>query len=558
MTEKTMPLKKNKIQNLILIFSAVFILFSSCVSLKIRGKNPVQRAQSAAGLLIEGKVTDAYIKQYNKEMDKALADIDNKLIRIETDPEAYEAVADSVQDWINLYDEIYILEKNYPQGLYGKKQSAFFEYIDYRPLKEKAAILACESQFQKAKDLLARSFSFSDKTLVLEHLQKAKSYSSHLNDEINVMGAQINYDEAERLFTFTDSSSLKTSWRLYEAATQWIPDYKSANSKAVEAKNKAARAMASEGNAELKNQNYSAFRKAYSLFNESKSLGYTEADAGIKQAAKLLTVKLGIVYSGRESYYPNEQAVKASLSDETAKNSRGPMFVETDFIYMPSSSSVFELFINTFSAVVNAIASGSTGLPLQNYDIVAYPGENFNKVMEKIAKPYREVELIEKYFCETRIKKPGQQDQVSIKEVSDFEYNNPRPSEKNGDNEIVISYWTETGKVIKDIQVIELWRDYSYDLFDVRKNRRVYLGKLERSSDKEVHKFVKSSYTGSEAVRPKVLNMDEFYTAERYHEFGLKINEISNPYEIISTTPYSLNEAGKTICNEIGRLEYLP
>ena len=548
----------NKLLPHILFISAVLILFSSCVSLKIKGKTPAQRAQSAAKLLIDGKTTDAYIKQYNKEMDKALEDIDNKLIKIETNPEAYEAVADSVQDWIDLYDEIYILENYYPQGLHGKKHSAFFVYIDYRPLKEKAAILACESQFNKAKDLLARSYSFSDKTLVLEHLQKAKSYSSHLNDEINPMGAQINYEEAQRLFTSVHSSDLKKSWLLFEAASQWNPDYNNSTAKALEAKKKAARAMAAEGDEEIKKQNYSAFRKAYSLFKESKTLGYAEAETGFKQAAKLLTVKLGIIYSGRESYYPNEQSVKSSLSQEAAKNSRGPMFLETDFIYMPSSSSVFEIFINTFSAVINAITSGSTGLSLQNYDLLAYPGENFNKVMEKIAKPVREVEIIEKYYCETRIKKPGQQDQVVIKEISGFEYKNPRPSEKNGEDEIILSYWAETGKIIKDIQVIEVWKDYSYELYDVRKNRRVYLGKLERSSDKTVYKFVKSSYTGSEAVRPKVLQMDDFYAAERFHEFGLKVNEVSNPYEIISTTSYTLNEAGKIICNEIGRLEYLP
>ncbi len=554
-----MSLITTKNANKLLFMSlSLLVLFTSCVSLKIKGSNPVQRAQSAARLLVEGNVSDAYIKQYNKEMSLALTDIEDKLIRIETNPEAYEAIADNIRDWINLYDEIYVLEKNYPQGLFGKKQSTYFEYIDYRPLQEKAAKLACESQFQKAQDLLSRSYSFSDKILVLDHLKKAKSYSSHLDEEINPIGAQINYEEAERLFTSTSSLDLKESMTLYTASSLWISNYKDSNSKALEAKEKASKAMIIEGDAEIRKQNYAAFRKAYALFQEAKDFGNTDADNRVAKTETLLTVKLGILYSGKDSYYSDEQIVKSAISREIEKNSRGPMFVETSFVYMPSSTSIFELFMNTFTAVLDVLTTGTTDLSLQNYDIVAYPGEAFNSVRENIAKPVREIEIIEKYFSETRIKEPGKQDQVTVKEVTEFEYKNPRPSEKGDTQEILIKYWIETGKVTKDIQVVELWRDNSYELYDVRNSRRDYLGKLERVTDKITYEFIKSAYSGSDAARPKILSMDDFYSPGSYREFGLKVPEFQNPYQIVSASGYSLNAAGKIICNKIEQMEYRP
>ena len=42
-------------------------LFFSCASMQVRGNTPVERALSAANLLLDGKVSDPYIKVYKTQ-----------------------------------------------------------------------------------------------------------------------------------------------------------------------------------------------------------------------------------------------------------------------------------------------------------------------------------------------------------------------------------------------------------------------------------------------------------------------------------------------------------
>ena len=81
--------------------------------MQVRGNNPVERALSAANLLLDGKVSDSYIKVYKAEMSKAEIFITDMLSRAEADPLVYADIADGVGEWLMLYSRVELLKKRY-------------------------------------------------------------------------------------------------------------------------------------------------------------------------------------------------------------------------------------------------------------------------------------------------------------------------------------------------------------------------------------------------------------------------------------------------------------
>lgn len=76
------------------VFVAVLcsILCTSCASFYIHGSTPVKRADSAAALLLSGKVFDGYIKAYRTEAALAHRHIENLLRQAQSDPIRYAAI----------------------------------------------------------------------------------------------------------------------------------------------------------------------------------------------------------------------------------------------------------------------------------------------------------------------------------------------------------------------------------------------------------------------------------------------------------------------------------
>jgi len=64
-------MKSTKLFSLFLILVSLFALLTGCASMYIHGSTPVQRAISAADLLIAGNVSDDYIRVYNAEVSQA-------------------------------------------------------------------------------------------------------------------------------------------------------------------------------------------------------------------------------------------------------------------------------------------------------------------------------------------------------------------------------------------------------------------------------------------------------------------------------------------------------
>ena len=64
-------MKSTKLFSLFLILVSLFALLTGCASMYIHGSTPVQRAISAADLLIAGNVSDDYIRVYKTEVSQA-------------------------------------------------------------------------------------------------------------------------------------------------------------------------------------------------------------------------------------------------------------------------------------------------------------------------------------------------------------------------------------------------------------------------------------------------------------------------------------------------------
>ena len=82
----------------------VWVLCTACATLLVEGSNPVQRADSAAQLLLDGSTGDTYIKAYKTETEKAEQYIADMLKKAEADESLYADIADNVDDWIAFYE----------------------------------------------------------------------------------------------------------------------------------------------------------------------------------------------------------------------------------------------------------------------------------------------------------------------------------------------------------------------------------------------------------------------------------------------------------------------
>lgn len=119
-------MKTTKLFSLFLILVSLFALLTGCASMYVRGSTPVQRAISAADLLIEGNLSDDYISVYKTESAKAERSIMDMISKAERNDIYYADIADNISDWILLYSCVSSLQRKYPEGLTRKKRICGF------------------------------------------------------------------------------------------------------------------------------------------------------------------------------------------------------------------------------------------------------------------------------------------------------------------------------------------------------------------------------------------------------------------------------------------------
>ena len=477
-------------------------LFLSCASMQVRGNNPVERALSAANLLLDGKVSDSYIKVYKTEMSKAEIFITDMLSRAEADPLVYADIADGVEDWIMLYGRVELLKKRYGPELIGKKEGVRFDTVNYDYLQNEAPKKAAEALYAKALTIIHSSggthSAFSDSALnALPYLRRAKKYSGHLDAEINNLGAELCYAAAENFAASDNPALLVKASEYYAEASSWLTDYKDSRQKSAAVKEKAASIYLADGKAKAGLQNYTAFREAKKAFIQAEKIISGSAGFELADINKKLTIKAAVVFTGLNSRYPDEQRVRRALEDAVASSTMGPDNLEICFIR----------------------ETGRLGLLFADFDdidLVLIGADDFGKIKEI----YGPVETLKTVVSKT-------------------------------ENNIVY-----TGTITEQRQKVTLFFQNNTVLYDMRSPRKKTLEVFEEESHKTSKVFSLRIYQGDAQAQPAGFDPGTLYVPGAYNRFFPNFTSQNDDWVPISQSFGTLNETGKKLCWIIANLQY--
>lgn len=472
------------------------IFFAGCASMYIRGSNSVQRAVSAAELIIEGNTSDDYIKVYKAEIAKAESDIIDMIQKAERNNIYYADIADTIADWLLLYKRVVTLQKMYPNGLSGKKTFVVFEAADYSDFKDEVYIKAAEALYNEAEHLAQISGNDTEKAeRALGYLKRAKKYSHHLDNEIHSLGAQIAYNAAESLSYTNKPDNLLQASEYYMLAHSWVPGYRNSFEKAQTAKEKAAYFYFEEGNYNLQLKDYSAFRHAKASYQKAEKIIPGIALRELAEVNRLLTIKMAIVVT--ENTYSYEDRIKRAINEELGFAKSGPAIIDITFIRQ--SGRYFFDFMD-----------------IKNADLVFLPADTYGKVKEI----YGPVITSNKNISKT----------------------------VNG-----ILY---TGVITEQSQIVSVYAQNDFILYDIRSWRKKELCYFTNETNKISKNFTVRYYSGNPEAKPENFNPGFLYEAGQYNKFFPEVLNANNSIQLI-TNYGSLTSIGKELCNEIKNLNYV-
>lgn len=489
-------MKTVKLFSLSLILLSLFVLMTGCASMYIHGSTPVQRAVSAAELLIDGNVSDDYIRVYKTEVSQAERSIMDTISKAERNDIYYADIADNISDWLLLYNRVYTLQRMYPEGLRGKKEFVVFEARDYSSLKDTAYTRATEALYNDALRIVQMSGNNSKNiSKALAHLKRAKKYSRHLDNEINSLGADIAYNAAETLAYTNKPDNLLQASEYYMLAHSWVPGYRGALEKGRLAKEKAAYLYIEEGTYNLKLKDYTAFRHAKVSFQKAEKIIPGIASREIAEVNRLLTVRLVIVRP--DNSYNDEDRIRRAITSELASAKSGPETIEINFI-RGGMSSIFNL------------------IDIRDADLVFMPSDKYGNVKET----YGPVKTVNKNISKTI----------------------------NG-----ILY---TGTITEQSQLVTVYAQNDFVLYDIRTWRKTELRYFNNETNKLSKNFTVRYYSGAPEAKPADFNPGFLYEAGQYKKFFPELMDEGNSMNLINNYG-SLSSNGKELCNVIKSLQYI-
>lgn len=502
----------------IFISFVLIVLFASCASLFVKGDNPVERAISVANLLLEGKISDSYIKVYAQELALAEQEIEGMITRARTNEIGYTAIADNVSSWIALYSRVQLLHDLYPEGLQGKKEFLSFEVIDYTDLEKVAYLRAAEALYAKAQNIDAFSGNNTEQRLTaLDYLRDAKKYSDHLNAKINALGAEICYSVAEKLSTSNTPENLLWAMDLYAQSYDWIPNYKNAMQKMPTLKKRVAALYIEAGDEKMEGNDYRAFRNAKNLYAQAEKSIPNIATLQLTKVNKLLTINLLVLFGGWESDYPNRRDVVDELQQKVGYNSAGPENLEVHFTHMTGAHDL--LFANTSGADLVLIPVADFGMIVENLSPIQINKKN---VYESVDGIMYEGTIIE-----------------SVQKVTIFFKNNVVLYDRRGD-------WN----TFNDAYYYGYYDDDDYDIFN---DKGKYTFEVE--GQKTTKTFISRTYEGEAEAKPE-FNPGIQYVSGQYAVFFPNFQQAPDAHIPITESFGTLNSLGNEICELLENLEY--
>ena len=489
-------MKSTKLFSLFLILVSLFALLTGCASMYIHGSTPVQRAVSAADLLIAGNVSDDYIRVYNAEVSQAEQSIMDMIGKAERYDIYYADIADNISDWMLLYSRVSTLQRKYPEGLQGKREFAVFEAKDYSSLKDTAYTRATEALYDEALHLVKMPGNAPKNiSKALENLKRAKKYSRHLDNEIDSLGAETAYNAAEALAYTNKPDNLLQASEYYMLANSWISGYRGSLEKSRLAKEKAAYLYIQEGTYNLKLKDYTAFRQAKTSFKKAEKIIPGIASREIAEVNRKLTIRLAIVKP--DNNYNDEDRIRSAIRYELSASKYGPEIIEITFI-RGGMNSIFNL------------------IDIRDADLVLIPSDNYGKVKEI----YGPVNTVNKSISKTI----------------------------NG-----ILY---TGTITEQSQLVSVYIQNDFVLYDIRTWKKTELRYFSNETNKLSKNFTARYYSGAPEAKPADFNPGFLYESGQYKKFFPELMNENSSMNLI-TNYGSLSSYGKELCNEIRNLQYI-
>lgn len=482
-----------------LLFGFVWLVFASCVSLLVEGSDPIQRADSAAQLLLDGSTGDAYIKAYKTENEKAEQHIAALLKSAEADDLVYADIADNVDKWIGFYEKVGALSKRYPNGVIGKNETVFFKTIDYRELKEKSAQKACTALFRKAEREHQAAPGDSEKLpRILAMLKRARNYSHKEDERLCPFAAQLCFASAEADCQSDNPKILVRAADYYMQADSWLSGYKNAVKKADVLKQKVVDLYVQDANAKMNLKNYPAFRQAKQLYLQARHIAPNAASAELSDVNKKLSIRLYIVYGGMNSKYPDEAGIKKAVQETVQNTLMGPDTVDVYFKHENESGSLF------FAEKTEA-------------DLVFAPSASFGTVWE--------------------VNGPINLSSTNVSKTVDG-----------------VTY---TGTINESSQKVTVFFQNDFVLYDVRSGTKKELNVFRQEGHKTSKVFTSRSYEGDERARPADFDAGALYVPGQYALFFPGFKAKNEDYAALTQTFGTLNETGKQLCWIISNLQYM-
>ncbi|OJF75770.1 MAG: hypothetical protein BKP49_09890 [Treponema sp. CETP13] len=474
---------------------------TSCASMRVKGSDPISRAISITQLMIDGNTKDSYIKIYLEEMPEARAKMTMAALNAKQNQQSYIIIADEIDSWITLNNNLQTLQALYPNGLYGKKLHASFMYTDYSDLKITATNYACDYFFEKARVIYDNnSLPPQSKRPALEYLTKATNYSSKNDDKIFPMGADITYSIAESEKNSSDLDTLKDAQEMYLKSTSWVPDYKDALAKVSALNITISEEYIKLGDSYNSQNTYNAFRKALDNYTEAENYLPDSASTKIDQVTEKLTIKVAYIY-GDDSYSDSDiSEIVDLLQKKLDSNNQGPAFIKMDFIPVYRKITTLLLASEFF----------------EDYDFIFIPNDNYGQVYE---------------------------------EISDIKHTDTPVSN-------VIDDVTYTGTVEKEETFVSVYYHCQYNLYDMRSAYK----KLEKSwvEKQNIQKktFSQYAYTGAVEAKPSDFSDGTDYKKGLWGYYFPKFAQDGYNYKMLSADFIKLNYLGEDFVKILNTLRY--
>jgi hypothetical protein len=483
---------------LTIALTATIFFLASCASSRVQGNDPVNRSISVTNLIIDGKTKDSYLEIYLDEISKANSIINLAIEEANQNPEAYLKIADQVNLWITLNNNLRILSDRYPNGLDGKKLHANFKYTDYQALKTQSGDYASDAYYDKALKLYTNeSLTAQARRPAIGYFEKATNYSSKHDADIFPMAAELCYLIATEESTSEDITILEDASLMYKQAEKWIPGYKDSLLQIAKLNQKIANTYISKGNLYFNQKNYSAFRSALENYNAAEQYVGGCALQQILATKNALTIKVAYLFGGNSYSYPDDYKIVSLLQEQLASNTRGPAYLKMDFIH---TENALDMLLTKFD----------------DYDLVFLPSADFGQVKEI-------------YGAANSTSK------VVSKTVSNTVY---------------------SGSVVIQKQDVTVYRLNSYTLYDMRSNVHHLIKTWEWKQGEETKNFEYRQYFGLEEAKPTDFNEGTLYTPGDYTKYFTDFNNKPPLYNVISTSYLTLNDNGKQFADILEDLNY--